>query len=70
MKISHVIRGQEFLASVPTHSNLYEALGFDKPVFATMPHILNPSGGKKNCQNVMSQKTFLIIKMKAFYLTL
>jgi len=47
MKISHVIRGQEFLASVPNYLNLYEALGIDKPVLATMPHILGPDGNKK-----------------------
>jgi len=47
MQVSHVIRGQEFLASMPNYLNLYEALGFDKPIFATMPHILNPTGNKK-----------------------
>ncbi len=47
MAISHVIRGQEFLASVPNYLNLYEALGFTAPVMATVPHILGPSGNKK-----------------------
>jgi glutamyl/glutaminyl-tRNA synthetase len=47
MEISHVIRGQEFLASVPNYLNLYEALGLDRPVLATMPHILGPDGNKK-----------------------
>ncbi len=47
MKISHVIRGQEFLASTPNYLNLYEALGIEPPVLATMPHILNEQGNKK-----------------------
>lgn len=47
MNISHVIRGQEFLASMPNYLNLYEALGLGPPVFATMPHILGPDGRKK-----------------------
>jgi glutamyl-tRNA synthetase len=47
MKITHVIRGQEFLASVPNYLNLYEALGIVPPVFATVPHILGPEGKKK-----------------------
>jgi len=47
MKISHVIRGQEFLASVPNYLNLYEALGFTPPVLATVPHILGTDGKKK-----------------------
>jgi glutamyl-tRNA synthetase len=47
MQISHVIRGQEFIASVPNYMNLYEALGFDIPVMATVPHIMAPGGNKK-----------------------
>lgn len=47
MQISHVIRGQEFLASTPKYLNLYEALGFPVPIFATMPPILGSDGSKK-----------------------
>ncbi len=47
MGITHVIRSQEFLASVPRYLNLYEALGIDKPVFATLPWIMAPGGKKK-----------------------
>lgn len=47
MKVSHVIRGQEFLASMPNYLNLYEALGLERPIFATMPHIMAESGNKK-----------------------
>lgn len=47
MEISHVIRGQEFISSVPNYLNLYEALGLERPILATMPHILGPDGRKK-----------------------
>jgi glutamyl-tRNA synthetase len=47
MKVSHVIRGQEFLSSQPNYMNLYEALAVTPPLFATMPHILNEQGNKK-----------------------
>lgn len=47
MKVSHVIRGQEFLASTPNYLGLYEALGLKRPILATMPHILGPDGNKK-----------------------
>jgi len=47
MKITHVIRGQEFISSQPNYLNLYEALGLAFPLFATMPHILGESGNKK-----------------------
>ncbi|MBI5357805.1 glutamate--tRNA ligase [Candidatus Saccharibacteria bacterium] len=47
MKISHVIRGQEFLASMPNYLNLYEAFDLNRPYFATIPHIMNEQGNKK-----------------------
>ncbi|MFO0920262.1 MAG: glutamate--tRNA ligase [Candidatus Saccharimonadales bacterium] len=47
MKISHIIRGQEFLASIPNYLNLYEALDIEPPIMATMPHILAESGNRK-----------------------
>lgn len=47
MKITHVIRGQEFVSSMPNYLNLYEALGLEHPTFATMPHIMNEQGNKK-----------------------
>lgn len=47
MQITHIIRGQEFLASVPNYLNLYEALDLKPPIMATMPHILGDAGTKK-----------------------
>jgi glutamyl-tRNA synthetase len=47
MQVSHVFRGQEFLASVPNYLNLYEALGLEPPVLAHMPHILAEGGKRK-----------------------
>jgi glutamyl/glutaminyl-tRNA synthetase len=47
MHITHVIRGQEFIASQPNYMNLYEALNIEQPIFATMPHIMAESGNKK-----------------------
>lgn len=49
MKISHVIRGEEWLPSLPLHVLLYKALGWetDQPEFAHLPLILKPSGKGK-----------------------
>lgn len=47
MQASHVIRGQEFLASTPNYLNLYEALELERPILATMPPIMNEQGNKK-----------------------
>jgi len=47
MKISHVIRGEEWLPSLPLHLRLYDAFGWDAPKFAHLPLILKPSGKGK-----------------------
>lgn len=47
MEITHVIRGQEFISSMPNYLALYEALGLSHPIFAHMPHIMNEQGNKK-----------------------
>ena len=47
MKVTHIIRGQEFLASMPNYMGLYEALDITPPRFATVPHIMAESGNKK-----------------------
>ena len=47
MRITHIIRGQEFISSTPNYLNLYEALEIDHPVFVTPPPVLGPTGNKK-----------------------
>ena len=47
MKITHVIRGEEWLPSLPLHMLLYEAFGWEPPVFAHIPLILKPTGKGK-----------------------
>lgn len=47
MKVSHVIRAAEFIASTPKYLALYEALDFPVPVLAHAPHIMTPDGKKK-----------------------
>ncbi|GAB4300194.1 MAG: glutamate--tRNA ligase [Ignavibacteriaceae bacterium] len=46
MKITHVIRGEEWLPSTPKHIILYEYFGWEKPVFAHLPLLLNPDKSK------------------------
>lgn len=41
MEISHVIRGQEWLPSTPKHVVLYNAFGWEAPVFAHLPLLVN-----------------------------
>jgi len=55
MKISHVIRGEEWLPSTPKHILLYEAFGWERPKFAHLPLLLNQKGGKLSKRQVESQ---------------
>lgn len=47
MKISHVIRGEEWLPSMALHVLLYNAFGWSVPTFAHVPLILKPTGKGK-----------------------
>ena len=47
MEISHVIRGEEWLPSLALHSQLYDAFGWEAPVFAHLPLIMKPEGKGK-----------------------
>ena len=46
MKISHVLRADEWLSTAPLHLMLFEALGWDPPVFAHLPPVLGTDGKK------------------------
>lgn len=47
MGVTHVMRGQEFIASTPKFLSLYQALEIPLPVFVTLPPIMGPDGKKK-----------------------
>ncbi len=46
MKISHVIRAEEWISSTPKHVLLYDAFGWERPVFAHLPILRNPDKSK------------------------
>lgn len=46
MNISHVIRGEEWLPSTPKHLLLYQYFGWQAPLFAHLPLLLNPDKSK------------------------
>jgi glutamyl-tRNA synthetase len=46
MQISHVLRADEWLSSTPRHILLYEALGYEPPLFAHLPMILGRDRSK------------------------
>jgi glutamyl-tRNA synthetase len=46
MRITHVLRGEEWLSSAPKHLLLYRFLGYPLPLFSHLPLILNPDRSK------------------------
>lgn len=51
MEITHVVRGSEYLASSPKYNRLYEAFGWDVPVYVHCPPIM------KDAQHKLSKRT-------------
>jgi len=47
MNVTHVMRGEEFISSVPKFLSLYDGLEIPYPVFVTLPPIMGPDGKKK-----------------------
>ncbi len=47
MEISHVIRGEEWLPSLPLHIMLYRSFGWEPPLFSHLPLLLKPDGKGK-----------------------
>jgi len=62
MKISHVIRGEEWLPSAPLHVLLYRYLGWEseRPLFAHLPLLLKPDGNGKLSKRDADQMGFPI----------
>lgn len=57
MGISHVLRGSEWLPTFPLHVLIYEAYGWDQPVWVHLSVLLNPSGkGKLSKRHMENQK--------------
>lgn len=46
MEITHVVRGSEYLSSTPKYNLLYDAFGWDIPVYIHLPLIVKPDGSK------------------------
>ncbi len=47
MKVTHIVRGVEYLSSMPNYLAIYEALGIEHPKFVSLPHVLATVGNKK-----------------------
>ena len=60
MKITHIIRGEEWLSSSPKHVLIYEAFGWELPIFAHLPVIRNKDHSKmskrKNDVSILSHR--------------
>lgn len=61
MQITHILRGEEWISSTPKHILLYQAFGWQPPVFAHIPVFLNPDGQGKMSKRkgTVSAQSFL-----------
>jgi glutamyl-tRNA synthetase len=68
MEISHVMRSDEWLPSLPMHYALYDAFGWQAPIFVHLPVILSPKGGKLSKREISSQEgeDKLLVQVKEY----
>tara|TARA_B100000963_G_scaffold336110_1_gene330881 strand:+ start:14928 stop:16394 length:1467 start_codon:yes stop_codon:yes gene_type:complete len=64
MKITTIIRGEEWLPSLPIHKLIYDAFGWDMPSTVHLPLILNPSGSGKLSKRDALQNNYSIFPIK------
>ena len=64
MEISHVIRGEEWLPSLPLHFLLYRAFGWERPEFAHLPLLLKPVGNGKLSKRDGDKMGFPVFPLK------
>jgi len=58
MKITHVLRGSEWLPTFPLHVLIYEAFGWQQPIWIHLSVLLNPSGkGKLSKRSAVDPKS-------------
>lgn len=63
MKITHILRGEEWISSAPLHKLLYDAFGWEMPVLVHLPVILAPDGKGKMSKRktVVAGKEYLAL---------
>lgn len=69
MRISHILRADEWISTAPLHINLYAAFGWEPPVYAHLPLVLDPSGkGKlsKRTQAFTDEGRQVLVKVEEF----
>lgn len=69
MAISHILRADEWISTAPLHVNLYAAFGWELPVYAHLPLVLDPSGkGKlsKRTQAFTDEGHEVLVKVEEF----
>ncbi|MFW6042520.1 MAG: glutamate--tRNA ligase [Chloroflexota bacterium] len=69
MEITHILRADEWISTAPLHMNLYDAFGWEPPVYAHLPLVLDPSGkGKlsKRTQAFTDEGQQVLVKVEEF----
>ncbi|CDS41260.1 glutamyl tRNA synthetase [Echinococcus multilocularis] len=64
MEISHVVRGSEWITSIPKHLQLYAAFDWHPPAFAHLPLMLSSSGRKFSKRHVEQESVALVESLR------
>lgn len=69
MAITHIMRADEWINTAPLHMNLYRSFGWEPPVYAHLPLVMNPSGkGKlsKRTQAFLDSGQEVLVRVEEF----
>jgi len=64
MKITHILRGSEWLPTFPLHVLIYQAMGWDQPIWVHLSVFLNPSGKGKMSKRHAGVKAIYVLDLK------
>ena len=64
MEITHVLRGSEWLPTFPLHVLIYQAMGWDQPIWVHLSVFLNPSGKGKMSKRHAGVKAIYVLDLK------
>ena len=69
MRVTHVVRGEEWLSTLPLHIQLFSLLGFKRPKYVHIAHLMKrtPEGGKRKLSKRQDPEATLSFYRKAGY---
>ena len=67
MKITNVLRGQEWLPTLPVHAQIYDSFKWQMPIFSHLPLLIDSEGSKLSKRNASTLIESLLVIIFIYY---